>query len=922
MKINKETLKRNSAYTLFWSWHIIYTILALFLVIPYLLAPMVTAAIDSQMPWHYLIYIMLIAGLPFISMYLGVNVFYKDYRKLMKYFYGFEMSMLFFLLIRMLTFRDFNPVVLLLIANITIALGTWLYFLWREDENRQLPEKLQKSLPALAGATIIALVGLYFGAMLVVYMLPLAIEFILGFFEGLFRLLSRPFDLFFLLVNPLVWLAAIFILFSMSLFIALPVVMVWLYVGQFKRFIPNVFQAKRLATVLSIIFINIVIFSSASQQPQQSVFDKIDNAKSESELVAQSEWVREGLLNAYLSPYRYTSSIKDSNTVSRNYKEAFGLSNETSQVPQSIFNTLASPFLYQSNNHGWSDVEKAAKYYENFFDAPIQKAERESILTAITRTWEFAKGNEAGLLSAENHVVHVSEQDIQVTQEKGIATINISQTLENLTYQNQEAVIHFSLPEDAVITGIWLSDEPRNPKKYVYALAPKGAAQSVYKSEVNRRVDPALLEKVGPYQYRLRAYPVLPKPTELGKTAPLFVQFEYQTLQNPKTNNWFLPIVLEKRNIFWDNDTKRTINDTRISMDDDNQWIPPQLASTQVPRGISKAIYYQGGKQLEAKVRSVSNPLTIKAKLAVLIDGSYSMIKNKPSVLSAIKEIKASRANYQLYFCRKKCSQLKSSDTLESVSFFGNTQIGEQLSAFSDDFDKTNVSAVIVLTDSGSYEIESEIELSDLNITTPVWLVHLGNHLPYAYDDKVLDLIYRSKGGVSQSVNDALYRYNAFSNTQEQNNLVSVSQYRDWYESDNTDGSAVDDNQPIQKIAAAQTIKYLAKTMNIQKLDNLDNIHSYAKKNGIITHYSSMLVLVNDRQKEALKKAEQADDRFDRETETGKQDTSFPDNPLAVTAVPEPEEWALLAIIGVILSIAIIRRRRADQNVYLGSNSY
>ena len=66
---------------------------------------------------------------------------------------------------------------------------------------------------------------------------------------------------------------------------------------------------------------------------------------------------------------------------------------------------------------------------------------------------------------------------------------------------------------------------------------------------------------------------------------------------------------------------------------------------------------------------------------------------------------------------------------------------------------------------------------------------------------------------------------------------------------------------------------------------------------------------MNDRQKEALKKAEQEDDRFDREVESGEQQSTTPNDPFAVPAVPEPEEWALIIIALTFLSYTMWRRK-------------
>ncbi len=76
--------------------------------------------------------------------------------------------------------------------------------------------------------------------------------------------------------------------------------------------------------------------------------------------------------------------------------------------------------------------------------------------------------------------------------------------------------------------------------------------------------------------------------------------------------------------------------------------------------------------------------------------------------------------------------------------------------------------------------------------------------------------------------------------------------------------------------------------MNLETLDELDAIHAIAKTYKIVTPYSSMIVLVNDEQREALRLAEVATDRFNRKVEDGKENLTAPNNPLNSVTVPEP----------------------------------
>ncbi|MCK5727465.1 MAG: TIGR02921 family PEP-CTERM protein [Thiotrichaceae bacterium] len=909
MKVNKETIKRRSGYSLFWAWHLIYTVLMVALIIPELIWPLLLSVTSSSAPWHYIIYVIILLLLPLVSIVFGITIFRGNFRNLLKYFYGFEMPLLFFVLLRMMTFRDANTGIDWLIINIAIALAAWFTLLYFQNKNNKLLV-LENNLLAIIGSTIIAIVGLYFGIALLILMIPLVVEFIKDIYTLALRVDLR--DIFEFFINPIMWLGVSFILFTMTLFFALPIIMIRLYLGQFMTRLPTLLTPTRIAIVISIVVINSIGLSYFSQQPQHTAFalldKKIETQEDQKKLLQQSDLIKTGLLNAYLARYRYLSTTGLSQRVKSNYQNTFGLK-ESAAIPQTLFNAFISPFLYQGEN--WDDIEKAEKYYTMFFDTPIQKAEREKIIEAVKHNWEHTIGNEAGLLDAANHYVHLKQQFIDIKEDSGIATVTLSQTLENITFQRQEAVIHFSLSEDAVLTGVWLSDNKIQPKKYPYVLAPKGAAQAVYKAEVNRRVDPALLEKVGPYQYRLRVYPV-PAKTEGKKTQPMYMRLEYQTVVG-KNKQWHLPKLLEKRNLFWDQKTEYFINAEVVEKEKMTPWFPEVLPAP--TKQVTSLSYQQDNQHIVAVPRKSRQGTTVnKGKFAVLIDGSYSMNQHRQELLKITQSL---GDNYSLYFCQQDCKRLSQPINLEKYSLFGHQQTSDHLAAFSQLSEANQYQSVFVLTDDGSYEIVVKTDTEAIKLTSPVWLVHLGDTVPYAYDDKVLDLLYQSKGGIAHSLEDALFRYDlgirGLTHPCGNTSVLSITQETIWLAIDDPKENCQNEHNPaLEKIATAQKIKHLIKTMDTKQLDNLDTIHHLAKSQGIVTHYSSMLVLINERQKKALKKAEEGDDRFDREIETGKQDTTKPQDPFALPSVPEPEEWALMIITGIFLTIALIRRRRLN----------
>jgi hypothetical protein len=97
----------------------------------------------------------------------------------------------------------------------------------------------------------------------------------------------------------------------------------------------------------------------------------------------------------------------------------------------------------------------------------------------------------------------------------------------------------------------------------------------------------------------------------------------------------------------------------------------------------------------------------------------------------------------------------------------------------------------------------------------------------------------------------------------------------------------------------------------LDQLPVLDQIHQLALDQGIVTPYSSMLVLVNVAQQNLLDKLSAQDDRYQREVENIGRTAAA--NPFAVTGVPEPEEWLLLILAGI--ALAYFARRKLAQNV-------
>jgi hypothetical protein len=79
---------------------------------------------------------------------------------------------------------------------------------------------------------------------------------------------------------------------------------------------------------------------------------------------------------------------------------------------------------------------------------------------------------------------------------------------------------------------------------------------------------------------------------------------------------------------------------------------------------------------------------------------------------------------------------------------------------------------------------------------------------------------------------------------------------------------------------------------SLDQLETLDYLHAIAVEQGVVTPYSSMIVLVTTEQERRLDQLEREGDRFEREHEDVGE--TLPET--GITAVPEPEEWLLLAV--------------------------
>ncbi|HAG81410.1 MAG TPA: PEP-CTERM sorting domain-containing protein [Cyanobacteria bacterium UBA12227] len=927
---------------IFWLWNLAFLLVVYAGILPEIGVGLVRAIFHGEIESEFLIPLVGLIAVPTGCTLIGGWCLRKRPAELMRLFYGVEAPLFAFCLVRLFVLRELTPASTLLLGTIVVCIIAFLFdVLHGYAERNRAVAWLQ-----LIAHSLMLFVGIYAGVLLLFYAIPAAAALILEFFsfrwvEQLWWMLTYDWRAAFW------WIPVSFILFGFSctLLVGMPSVLAVLYIESARyilhRFASQYGQKRTIQGILAVISAWIILFISFQQQPQIKAFKLLASpAKNDSErqeLLAKSEIVRTGLLNAYLSSYRYVSPIKENDHIFAMYSSIFGMPESVCQFLQDSYNTLMSPFLYNGSR---SDSEKAEKLYAQFFDAPIQKAERNAVQRALQSTAILDEAK-AGVLNINQKKVWLRSQNLTLQEHGDWAEVELYEVYKNKTNDVEEILYYFSLPESATITGVWLGDSDNRDQRFAFKVSPRGAAQKVYNSQVRRErpVDPALLEQVGPRLYRLRAFPVPAKLAswERNNAPQLHLWLTYKVMRQKE--GWALPQLGEKRNIFWTKDTKRIYVKQGVQSSHDN-WLPSFLPATEPQLPTVHQVNFSDGYQITAKPL-VENDYSLPQgkRFAVVVDSSRSMEKHTKELKETFNWLKKhgfadnnfANNDADLYVTASSGTQPKRIDDIRTfnvakITFYGTLQHKEMLRQFIQLRGDTPYDGLLVVTDEGSYEL-SDNSQDVPAMPAPLWMVHLGA-LPPAYDDATLKAIQDSRGGVSTELPTVLQRLatqaalgssvvnvvDGYAWSMEKTEIENepLNQETNTNQSSKLNTQNSEFNSGFEPFAARQLVTGLSKEIEENQVTQLDAIHAIAKTYKIVTPYSSMIVLVNDEQREALRKAEAEKDRFDRKVEDGKERLNQPDNPMNNASIPEPRMVLGLVAIAFILIVTRQRSKKAE----------
>ena len=964
MNLSPQKTKRDYlAAGLFWSWNVIFLAFMTLGFAPRILPDLFVAVSTRIVPIQFLFYALVLASIPLIAVILGFTVLRRAPRKLFALGYVVEGPLMLLLVVRFFVIRQASPglVMLLSYAGLGMAAFLW-YLLYPQVEKRGLFSGWLR----LIGLSMMVLTSLYAAIWIAFYAVPLAAEVVkwlgqvLGdlpdFWDGISRSILN------IQREELVWvpfalLGFLLLIYTATLFVLAPIAIPLLSLKAWWRSLRALVGPsgwlRPVALVILTVIASAALFVAANNQPQGKTFELLREppaTQGEAQaLLDQQQFIRTGLLNAYLAPFRYISATGEVIHISDIYEGSFNLDHQDAFRVQMAYESVARPLLYtpvhaqdlskQRDNFALvEDPSEAAELYQSFFDQTIIEGERETIVRAVRSSWS-ANQVEAAWQAVDDREVHLQRQEINVKEHGDWADIELLEVYQNQTAERQEVVYYFNLPESAVLTGVWLGNSEDRASRFAPVVSPRGAAQATYRNEKRLRIDPALLEQIGPRQYRLRVFPIPPVQMNwndnntrrtVEEAQPLYLWLNYSTVASQDA--WPLPQLAEKRNVYWDRDSTLSINGAATIREGDT-WLPESVPVTGQVTQQAHRFDLPGERTVIAVPSSeVELPaLPDNLRIAIVLDRSRSMAVYEQQVsdtLVHLEQLMGPQTDTYLTSSpyRGEAPSLISLGDLDadSVVYFGGQNPAELLDQFEQLRANRDYDAVVVLSDGSGYELgESQVELP--SPSAQVWIVHMDSDIPLGYDDPILEYIQASGGGVVGGIDQALERLAlSISTTSSQPEESTIIQdVVDGYvwtvqptvlaQESVAEMEFAPNDGGFEQIAARRLV--LAEVQNqrghLDDLQVLDAIHALAKETNIVTPYSSMIVLVTPTQQKRLEQLEQSDARFEREYEPVGE--TVPLNPLPLGGVPEPHEWLLLGLAAAFLIYYTYTKKFAHQ---------
>ena len=858
---------------------------------------------QDAIPWNVTVAIYTLILLPVLAVWFGLTKSARnEAKKLIGFLFAVELPIFFMSFIRIVAIRQMTWILWFMFISIIVALVSLIIFYTRKKS-----KKLRNAIALFLSQETALILGSYF-ILLFLFFVPIIIAILIDIIKyidisDIFEIIIRTKGL--ALFTTIFF--SLFFLLTFGFFLITPIIAFFTYRNSFRAsrdILEKDLKFKHRKTLqysfLGVYLLLAIVLSFQWQgisytytiENYLKAYDYESQQQYAEKIIKNDSSIQNILLNKYLSPYRFLGD-SSGDTLKRSYTHDVGLPDNLSENIQGMFYGLASPFIYQGKFYG--DVSKSKDIYEQLFDKSIQEGERNEIVSALKAT-NTKDSLRSGILDEEKQTVHLVSKKItaESSSNNTFARVTIEEEYENKSDETQEVYYEFTLPEGATVTGLWLGSDLEE----IGVIAPKGAASRVYNEQVRRQVDPALLEQIGPRQYRLKVYPILVEIEEVGNQR---VKFEYMTFTSPEGIE--LPKITKTRNVYENNKTdyqyflnEEEVTANKILYTDVNHCNDKAFTIETMAGNISFIPHHLNPslKNYDCKTLSFTEIPEIKdKKIAILLDTSYSNILNDWTYyLNEYLEINSMLKDNKIegYFFNNMVSEPFeiTSELLESgikSQNIGQTDRLNALNKIDDSYD-----FIIMLTDSSDSDLEPN-DIFTLNHNVPIYMFHMDN--APQYQDDLTQAVIKTGGKVV----DDLFDVRTFialeeASNSEESELIEVDKYGTWIIGDGYSNLPGDFDDIL---ANQKAVSYLIQNMK-KYINGLDEIHKIAQEFGIVTPYSSYIALVTDRQKADLKRESEMFDRFEKDFETGEVNLKRPQgsNILNIGGTPEPEEWALM----------------------------
>ena len=956
-------------------------------------------------PTDILITLIIYYSMPVVSVFGAiVTTSYRKPTKLLQILFGIELPILAFTLGRLIFLKTLTPVNILFLSTAAINIASYLIYIFRKPFH----DKLSLTIHLLAHQAAVV-IGIY-ASLLMFFFLPVVIAWVFqavgSFFKyGLFGNFGY-YENYWQVLTSLIAMGAFSLLFLFL--ICSPFVGLFIYWRAANR-LNTLLQLKTATRFLrlgrwafSLFYFFVIIFLAyqgslmrfySEMNAYQYVTTFEERSHIASQILKRENIIKNRLVDTYLAHYRYLTA-SGMTLLQQAYQNQLKLEQPTAKRLQNWFTVVAFPFVYTGRFE--EDVKKAGEYYQNIFDEPIQLAENKKVSNTLASSFSFSTDQlKSSVLDREDKDVHLVQRIVsaQPDSTRQFATVTIEEEYENTTNSEQEILYIFSLPQDSVMTDLKLGADLQLSKEQLEIanafqtiptpssalgqlhspspvpsaipqpiehkdqgeIAAKGAANQTFENQYRRKIDPAILEQVGPVQYKLRIYPVpvkeenmtdrqrerLREPVKNQK-----IRYSYVTALDAK-GYAALPKITETRNVFSDSKTtftRKASGEQPNKLTDQSQSIPVISRSSQecgsqvaqltnnfrltvyVPHTVNpwiknENINFDCQNQFKGAEQALKNK-----RIAILADSSHSMgVKDWKSYLN--KEVPLydllDTNTVDLYYFNDLVSQpvnlnqQRNNPKAWSQIAFGKTDRLHVLKQVEGKYD-----LVLMFTDGSEADTPGSPNFVP-SIAQPIYMINKDGKIP-KLTDNLTYYLQANESRVVSSGREALQNFVVYQAVKKniRNAFILVGESGTWISLPASNAQTLSDlsaqsvpsGDPIAKVAIHRQIesemREVANTLN--QLTVLDVLNRTAQQSGIVTPFSSFIVLTTPEQREQLKQASLRDGRYVVNYDLGEEQLIEPTagGLLGTSAVPEPHEWALfLTGFGLVLFLGRHRVR-------------